>query len=231
NNTSKMFNSFLKIAFRNFTRSKGNALLNVLGLATGITCCLLIFEYVAYERSYESFNPDAGRIIRVQDEEYQNGQMIVPCAAAMPGVAPAMKREFPEIENAARLRKISILLGNDTRNIQFHEASVYYADQAVIPVFHLRLIKGNEKTALIDPGKILLSETLARKYFGKDEPMGKVLTVHIGGKLRPLEVTGVFRDYPDNSHIRFGVLISYPSYSRVIGTADKADDPLETSFG
>jgi putative ABC transport system permease protein len=98
-----MIQNFFKIAFRNLTRRKGYAILNLFGLTIGITCCLMIFTYVAYERSYENFNPNADRIFRVQDEEYQNGRLVVPCAAAMPGVAPAMKREFPEVETACRL--------------------------------------------------------------------------------------------------------------------------------
>src|ERR1044072_3304401 len=100
-----MLQSFLRIAFRNLLKRKGYSTMNIAGLAIGITCCLLIFEYVAYERSYETFNENADRIFRVQDEEYQNGKLVVPCASAMPGVAPAMLREFPEVEAAGRLRK------------------------------------------------------------------------------------------------------------------------------
>jgi putative ABC transport system permease protein len=127
-----MLQNFLKIALRNLTRRKGYAILNIFGLTIGITCCLLIFIYVAYERSYDGFNEQAYRVFRVQDEEYQGGRMVVACAAAMPGVAPAMKREFPEVEEAGRLRKTELLLGNDTRNIRFKESTVYYADQSII---------------------------------------------------------------------------------------------------
>jgi putative ABC transport system permease protein len=104
-----MLQNFLKIAFRNLSRRKSYAILNILGLTVGISCCLLIFTYVAYERSYDNFNEKADRIYRVQDEEYTNGKMVVPCASAMPGVAPFMKKEFPEVENACRLHKIDIL--------------------------------------------------------------------------------------------------------------------------
>ena len=91
----EMFRNFLKVALRNLARRKGYALLNVLGLALGITCCLVIFEYVAYERSYDRFEPNADRLYRVQDEDYQGGRMVLPCAAASPGVAAGMLREFP----------------------------------------------------------------------------------------------------------------------------------------
>ena len=226
-----MLQSFLKIAFRNLSKRKGYTLMNVAGLAIGITCCLLIFEYVAFERSYDSFHEKADRIVRVQDEEYQQGRMVVPCASAMPGVAPAMKREFPEVEDAFRLRKVQFLLGNDARNIRFRESTVYYADASILNILALLLIQGDAKTALSGPGKVILSAEEAKKYFGNENPLGKVLTVHNSSSPRPLEVTGVFGDYPANSHLKLSVIVSYPSYSQAIGTYGKPNDVLETSFG
>ncbi|MEO8764432.1 MAG: ABC transporter permease [Ginsengibacter sp.] len=226
-----MLQSFLSIAIRNFTKRKGYALMNIAGLAIGITCCLLIFEYVAYERSYENFNENADRIYRVQDEEYQNGKLVVPCAAAMPGVAPAMLREFPGIEKAGRLRKMEFLLGSDQRNVRFKEPTVYYADESIIDILHILLQKGDPKTALSGPGKVIISEEEAGKYFGNENPIGKVLTVYSSGNRRPLEVTGVFREYPSNSHLKLSVLVSYVTYSQAIGTYGNIDNVLETSFG
>jgi putative ABC transport system permease protein len=226
-----MLKSFLKIAFRNLTKRKGYAVMNVAGLAIGITCCLLIFEYVAYERSYDNFHENAGRIFRVQDEEYQNGRMVVACAAAMPGVAPSMKREFPEVEEAGRLRKTEFLLGNDARNIRFKEPTVYYADQSILAILHIPFVDGDSKTALSGPGKVIISEEEAHKYFGNENPLGKILSVHSSGNARPLEVTGVFKDYPSNSHLKLSVLVSYPTYSQVIGSYGNPHNVLETSFG
>jgi putative ABC transport system permease protein len=225
-----MLKSFLKIAFRNLAKRKGYALMNIAGLAIGIICCLLIFEYVAYERSYDNFHENADRIFRVQDEEYQNGRMVVACAAAMPGVAPAMKREFPEVEEAGRLRKTELLLGNDARNIRFKESTVYYADQSILDIFHLPFVDGNPKTALSGTGKVIISEEEARKYFGSENPLGKTLSVHSSGNTRSLEVTGVFKSYPSNSHLKLSVLVSYPTYSQVIGSYGNPNDVLETSF-
>jgi putative ABC transport system permease protein len=226
-----MLQSFLKLAFRNLVKRKGYALMNIAGLAIGITCCLLIFEYVAYERSYDNFHENADRIFRVQDEEYQNGRMVVACASAMPGVAPAMKREFPEVETAGRLRKVELLLGNDARNIRFKEPTVYYADESILDIFHIPFVDGDSKTALSAPGKVIISEEVARKYFGSENPLGKTLSVHSSGNTRPLEVTGVFKDYPSNSHLKLSVLVSYPTYSQVIGSYGNPKDVLETSFG
>jgi putative ABC transport system permease protein len=226
-----MFRNFLKIAIRNLIRRKGYAILNILGLTIGITCCMLIFTYVAYERSYDTFHEHADRIFRIQDEEYQNGRMVVACAAAMPGVAPAMKREFPEIESAFRLRKVEFLLGNDARNIKFREPSVYYADASILDILHLPLQKGNAATVLLEPGKVIISSEEAVKYFGVEDPLGKVLTIYNNRGSRPLQVTGVFSDYPSNSHLKLSILVSYPTYSEVLGTYGKADNVLENSFG
>jgi putative ABC transport system permease protein len=226
-----MIRNFLKVAVRNLLRRKGYAVLNIFGLAIGISCCLVIFEYVAYEKSYDSFHADADRIFRVQDEDHE-GPLVLNCAAAMPGVAPAMKREFPEVENACRLFKSGYVLGNDARNLRFRE-TVYYADPAVLDLFYLPLDKGDKAAALSGPGKIILSETEARKYFGGTDPLGKMLTVYdgIGSRSLTLEVTGVFRDYPANSHLRLSILVSYPTFSKLNGTYGQTNDILETSFG
>ena len=225
-----MLRNFLKIAVRNLFRRKGYAVLNIFGLAIGISCCLVIFEYVAYEKSYDSFHPNADRIFRVQDEDHQGG-LVVNCAAAMPGVVPAMKREFPEVENACRLFKNEFLLGNDARNLRFRE-KMYYADPAVLDLFDLPLDKGDKATALSGPGKVILSETEARKYFGQEDPLGKMLTIHRGSPSRSftLEVTGVFRDYPANSHLRLSILVSYPTFSK-LNSSYQTNNVLETSFG
>jgi len=228
-----MFRNFLKIAIRNLARRKGYALLNIFGLAIGITCCLVIFEYVAYERSYDSFLKNADRIYRVQDEDYQGGKMVLPCAAAMPGVAPGMKKEFPEVENAFRLYRGTFIIGDDARNIRLREPSIYYADPAIFDIFDLQLQEGDPKTALAGPGKIIMSATEARKFFGDMDPLGKLLTVHsgIGPRQMTLEVTGIFKDYPANSHLKFSVLVSYPSLSKANGTFGQTNDIFETSYG
>jgi len=225
-----MIKIFLRIAARQLYKRKGYSILNILGLTAGIVCCLLIFEYVAYERSYDSWNAKADRIFRVQDEEYQNGRMVVPCAAAMPGVAPFMKREFPEVEETCRLNSEDFLVSNDSHNIKFYERAIYFADATVIDLFQLSLTMGDARVALSGPGKIILSETDARKYFGADNPVGKVLTLHSYGGNWPMEVTGVFRDYPGNSHVRLNFIISYPTRSQVNGTYGRTNDPIENSF-
>jgi putative ABC transport system permease protein len=221
---------YLRSAFRKSAKGGSYVILNIVGLAAGIACCLLIFEYVAFERSFDRWNPNSNRIVRIQDEEYQNGKLIIPCASAMPNIAPLMIRDFPEVESACRLYKSSFLLSNDARQVRFRESNVYYADSSVMNVFDLHLREGDRSSALGAQGKILLSVTQAKKYFGNENPLGKRLTIHDHGNVLPVQVTGVFQDLPVNSHLRFDLLVSYKTFSRILGVNGNQVDPMETRW-
>jgi putative ABC transport system permease protein len=225
-----MLKSFLQIAVRNFAKRKGYSILNLLGLTIGITCCLLIFEYVAYERSYESFNANANRIYRIQESDYQNGRFEVSWATTSPAVGPALKKDFPEVENFCRLYNYELLLSNDARNARFSETKSYVADAAALTLLDLPLVKGNPATALQGVNKMVISADMARKYFGTEDPLGKVLTVRNDGSLKSLEVTGVFKNYPSNSHLVLDVLISYPTLHQTFGAGNATYDPTESAW-
>ena len=111
-----------------------------------------------------------------------------------------------------------MVLCNEEKNIRFNEDKVYYAEPAFLDLFKVHLISGDVKTSLLGPDKILISETLAKKYFGNTDVTGKMLTWREAGRLVSFLVTGVFRDYPMNSHLRFNALASYNTFSRVNGT-------------
>jgi len=225
-----MLKSFLQIAVRNFTKRKGYSILNLLGLTIGITCCLLIFEYVAHERSYDNFQDHADRIFRVQESDYQNGRFEVNWATTSPAVGPALKKDFPEVESFCRLYQYQYLLSNDARNARFSETKAYVADAAALSILHLPFVKGNPATALQGANKIVISEDLAQKYFGTEDPVGKLLTDRNGGRAISLEVTGVFKNYPSNSHLVLDVLISYPTLHQTFGAGDATHDPTETTW-
>jgi putative ABC transport system permease protein len=225
-----MFQNHLTIAFRNLLKRKGYSLLNILGLAIGITCCLLIFQYVAYEKSYDQFGPEAKRIYRLRLDSYQKGKLAWQSATSYPAIAPTMKRDFPEVEEFCRLYDANLLLSNDEKNVKFNELKGYYADPSVINMFDVHLLKGNPKTALDAPDKMILSQTMARKYFGNEEPLGKRLTSK-SGRPRQFEVTGVFRDYPANSHLILNHLVSYSTLNQEMRERGDTSNAAETAWG
>ncbi len=225
-----MFLNHLVIAIRNLLKRKGYSLLNMLGLAIGITCCLLIFQYVAYEKSYDKFGKEAGRIYRIRLDSYQKGKLAWQSATSYPAIAPTMKKDFPEIEDYCRLYDANLLLSNDEKNVKFNELQGYYADPSVISMFNMHLVRGNPKTALDAPDKMLLSQTMAHKYFGNDEAVGKRLTVRDGSQ-RSYEITGVFEDYPANSHLVLNHLVSYSTLGKQLRAGGDTSDLTNTAFG
>src|SRR5690242_8846736 len=125
-----MFKNYLKIAIRNLSRRKGYSTLNILGLAVGIASCLLIFQYVSFEKSYDDFSPKADRIIRLRLDSYRDGRLDWQSAAVYPAFGPTMKKDFPEVENYCRLAAADLLLSNDERDVKFNESKGYYADSS-----------------------------------------------------------------------------------------------------
>ena len=225
-----MFLLFLKTAFRNLMKRKGYAALNIFGLAIGMASCLLIFKYVAYERSYDRFQKKSGQVYRVQLDDYQNGTLAVKEASNYAALAPALKQDFPEVEEATRFFATHMLLSNEGRNIRFNEHKIYYAEPSFLNLFDVRLLEGDEKTALLGPDKIVITENMAKKYFGETDALGKMIGWRNYGRIVSLVVTGVCRDYPKNSHINFSGLVSYNSFSEINGTLTQKDDPVENSW-
>ena len=226
-----MLKNHLRLAWRNLTKRKGYSFLNILGLAIGITCFLLIFHYVAYERSYDAFQQNAGRIVRVRLDAYQQGKLAWQSATSYPAIAPTMKKEFPEVEDYCRLIDADLLLTNPEKNVKFNETKGYFADASVIKFFDIHLLKGNPATALDGPDKMLLSATMAKKYFGSEEPIGKRLRGLGDGALESYEVTGVFQDYPANSHLILNHLVSYSTLGKILRQQGDSSNATETAWG
>jgi len=225
-----MFKNNFKIAWRNLFKRKGYSFLNIFGLAIGITCCLLIFQYVAYERSYDKFQQDSNRIVRVRLDNYQKGKLAWQSATSYPAIPAAMKKDFPEVEEVCRLKDDELLLSNDDRGVKFNEKQGYFADPSVVEMFDIKLIKGNPATALNGPDKMMLSESMARRYFGNEDPIGKRLTVR-DNAVRNYEVTGVYKDYPANSHLVLNYLVSYATLNKEVRSQGDTTNAAETSWG
>jgi putative ABC transport system permease protein len=226
-----MIRNHLKIAFRNLFKRKGYSLLNIAGLAIGIACCVLIFQYVAYERSYDSFPEKADQIVRLRLDSYQQGKLAWKSATSYPAFGPTLKKDFPEVEDYCRLIDADLLLSNEERNVKFNEEKGYYADPSFLSMFNLQLIKGNPKTALDAPGKILLSEKTAQKYFGNDDPMGKRLAYRDPEYTTSFEVAGIFKEFPSNSHLIINHLVSYSSLGSRLRQQGDTTNATETNFG
>lgn len=227
-----MIKNYFKTAYRNLIRRKGFTILNIAGLSTGICCCLLIFHYVSIERSYDSFQPDGNNIFRLRLDSYQQGQLAWKSATSYPAFGPTMKKDFPEVEDFCRLYDADMLLSNDERNVKFKEEKGYFADASVLSMFGIGLIKGNAATALNAPYKIVLTESMAKKYFGKEEALGKILTIRSPQYTKTLEVSGVMKEFPANSHLIINHLVSYSTLSGINRDVYKdTSNATETNFG
>ena len=199
-----MFKNYLRVAFRNLWRHKGFSFLNIIGLTVGMVAFYLIFLYVSFELSYDSFNKKADRIYRIVCDIKTPTETLHASQPAWP-VPMHMPAEFQEIETATR-----ISLGDNwlvTRGDQhFEQPDVSLADSTFFRIFDLPLLKGNPKTVLKDPSSIVLTETAAKKFFGDADPMGQSLTL-TRDKFHAT-VTGVMKDIPENSQIKASMIVS-----------------------
>jgi len=201
-----MIKNYIKTAFRSLMKNKGFTFINVLGLALGLATCLLIVFYVFDELSYDRYNVNADRVFRLNDEikfgGVQNPYAITPAPAAA-----ALKADFPEIEQVARFRNRG---GNKvkkgTQNIQ--EDRMVYADNSIFDVFTLPVISGNPTNALKDPHTVVITEDIAKKYFGSTNVVGQVLTFNDTSQFK---ITAVIKNIPQQSHFHFDFFISMPT--------------------
>jgi putative ABC transport system permease protein len=199
-----MSNTFFKLIIRNLSRNKIFSAINILGLALGITTCLLILLYVRHEWSYDRYNEKADRIFRVVIRGKMEGGDLKE-ANIMPPVARVLKETYPEIEDATRLKADGyhrISYGDKT----FREDKLAFVDSNFFQVFSLPLLKGNAKTALVQPNTVIITRTMARKYFGDADPIGKVL--EFKDEHGVFTITGLIDDVPENSHFHFGLFAS-----------------------
>ncbi|MBS1528040.1 MAG: ABC transporter permease, partial [Bacteroidetes bacterium] len=209
-----MFKNYFKTAFRNLWKNKGFAFINLFGLTIGLCSCLLIGVYILHELSYDKFEEKGDRIARViMAYKFDGGTEFKKGNFTSARVAPVFKQTFPEIEDAVRMTKTSRVVHYEDKLID--EKSFIYADPSFFKIFSFKLLRGNAETALNGPKKVILTETTAKRYFGSDDAIGKVLKV--GSDTSLYEVTGVVQDSPSNSQIKFDFLASWST----LGLADE----------
>lgn len=228
-----MFRNHFIITVRSLFKRKGYALLNILGLAIGIGCCLLIFQYVSYEKSYDNFQTNGKQIVRLRLDQYKQGELQWQSATSYPGIAPTLKRDFPEVENYCRLHVWTGIFANTQNNKKFNETKGYYADSSTINMLGTKLLKGNTANALSEPNEMIISESMAKKYFGNEDAMGKRVHAYTSDAPSNLSyiITGVFKDYPHNAHLAINYLVSYATLEEEIRMDGDTTDAANTSFG
>jgi len=201
-----MFKSYFRSLFRNILRNKFYTLLNVLGLTIGMFTALLILLYVQDELSYDKHHKNHKRIYRIESEFIANNNQDLYAVAPIP-IGPALKLEIPEIEKVVRLDRVSqeVFI---TGEREYIEDNFYMADSTVFEVFSHEFIAGNPKNCLSAPNSIILTQSVAEKYFLDEDPMGKLLSIKNG---KSFQVTAIIKDIKGNSHLKFDALISISS--------------------
>ncbi len=220
-----MIRNYLKIAFRNLTKYKFISFINLFGLAVGLTCCLLIATYILNELSYDRYNKNADNIYRVtRDFNNENGVVSLRLSTISPPFGYYLPNDFPEIQKMTRL------LDNGITPLRYkdkliNEQSVFFADENLFDVFTIKVLKGNPKTALSGPFSAMLTEETARKYFGDEDPMNKIIRAN---NQFDVKVTGIYKAFPVNSHIHPGMLVSFNTLK---DSAVYGEKNLRTNWG
>ncbi len=212
-----MLRNYFKIAFRNLVKNKVYSFINIFGLAIGIAACLIISLFVQDELSYDRFNEKADRIARIVFKANINGGKINE-SFVMPPTAQALKNDYPEVQQATRLRNFGTprILVNDKF---YNEGKLALVDANFFEVFTIPFLKGDAKTALTQPYCLVLSKALAEKYFGNEDPIGKLVYSKKGNDTPPFRITGVFDKIPANSHFHFDILGSLSSDTEANSTS------------
>ncbi|MGC3945488.1 MAG: ABC transporter permease [Chryseolinea sp.] len=219
-----MIKSYFRIGWRNLVKNKSYSIINIFGLATGIACCLLISLYVIHELSYDRFHEKADRIVRAT-MEMSHGGNVTRVAVTGTRVLPEFKREFPEVENGVRLFPAGAVVSHDDK--LFREQGFVYADSGFFDVFTFHLLQGNPRTALSKPDQVVLTASMARKYFGDEAPLGKTLRIN---NAQEFLITGIVEDCPANSQIKFDMLASWSSLTDPVYTTESWFDATHYTY-
>lgn len=202
-----MFNNYIKVVLRNISRNKLYSFLNIAGLAIGIACCILILLYVQDELSYDRFHENADRIYRV-NSHFSIKDRVMNFATTAHVQGPLLKDEYPEVENYVRFNGYGSPRVIRYRDKRFTEEKFLWVDHTVFDVFSFKLLKGNPKQALKEPNTVVITEEMAKKYFGPEDPVDKKLRIHNDTYYT---VTGVVQDIPANSYFQPDFMASFSS--------------------
>lgn len=219
-----MLKNYFKITWRNIKRHKAYSAINILGLAIGIAACLLIFQYVSFELSYENFQEKKDRIFRVQQDRYDNGKLSTQWAAGAYAVGNSFKQAIPEIEDYVKVIQNGKVTA-DVQNQPLKIEKVYFTNNSFFNIFSYPLIAGNKNNALKEPFKAALSETTARRIFGTTDVVGKPLALNRNSNYT---ITAVYKDAPVNTQLKPDILLSYATFQKF--TTDSSGNGPETAW-
>ncbi|MEL7005427.1 MAG: ABC transporter permease [Bacteroidota bacterium] len=200
-----MIKNYFLVAVRNLRRHKLHSSINIIGLAIGMTCCILITLFVQFELSYDTQNKNAARIHRLVVDLEANDWAI----SAFP-LGALLKENFPEVESFTRIKPAEPFLMNREADIRYQQ-KIFYADATVFDILDINLIKGNPETALAEINSIVMTPERAKAYFGNQDPIGKTLSMANDSTL--FQVTGIFEPLPANSHVHIDVMVSSDNFT------------------
>jgi putative ABC transport system permease protein len=202
-----MIKNYLITAFREIFKNRTFSAIHIIGLALGIGAFVMILQYALYEQSYEKFYKNADQIYRVRQDRYENGKLSTTWGAGCAAIGPALKNEFPEVEAFARLTNVGGIINIEDK--KFREDKLFAANSSFLTMFPVKLIAGVDSVALDEPYTAVISESIARKYYGGESAVGQIFKLNNNVNFK---ISGIFKDIPDNTHLKFNILISWPTY-------------------
>ena len=208
-----MIKYYFKLAIRYLKKDKLYAFINLTGLSIGLACCLIIFLFVFSEFRFDRFHKNEENIYRLTTQEVSEGNKRSFAHSFIP-ITPLLQTQFPEVKEIVRLLPYSTSVANKERNIVLQEDRFFFADSNLFRVFSFELSAGDTRTALNDPGNILITPGIASRYFGLEDPIGKQLVLNNSAIYK---VAGVFKTLPSNSSIQFDLVAPISSARKVIG--------------
>ncbi len=221
-----MIKNYLRSAFRNIKRHPFISFINIFGLTVGLSCCLLILTYIINERSYDKFNKNADDIYRVTRTFYSApGVESLHLSSVAPPFGPLLRNAFPDIKSMTRLLPNGTTIFHYDDKL-FNEKDAFFADEHFFDLFNTTVIKGSMKTGLLEPYSVMMTESMAKKYFGDEDPMNKL--IQLDNNKHDFKVTGIYRQFPANAHLHPQMLMSFNTLK---DTAIYGEKQLQTNYG
>jgi putative ABC transport system permease protein len=207
-----MLKNYLVVAFRSLRRNATASTINILGLAVGMAASLLILHYITFETSYDRFHPNSDRIYRLRYERTDNTGLSVKFASCCPPAAARIRDKYSEVEKIGRMLNTEASVSYEDKT--FLESKIFFAEPDVFQVLMFNFVEGDPSSGLASPNNTFISQSIAKKYFGDQNPVGQSLSFN---KKTDYKVVGVFEDIPANSHLKFDFLLPWENLVAVAG--------------